>query len=269
MTMNRFSSRSALLLSAIALVAIAGCAASQKTTTTAPPPGPSSPRGREVLEKLAASYATTPDLAIEGTMRASGQPVTVWIDAIVRRRDSLKLVMTGPFGIPVGAMSATPDRFIFFNAQEGEAVEGVPDRPTFEKLLTVGLDYAEMASLLRGELPAIPSLDSLTVVEDGDLLVYRVRNGSMREEFTIDSKELAVRSYSRSVVHPDTTVEELAIRYDNFTRLGARTFPRKGVVDVRGGIQRISIAIEKLATEIPSGETFAIDIPAGVPRKKL
>lgn len=263
------------ILTLLAVLTLAGCASTRQTTSGAAAGatgGADTVRpalGAELLREVAAGYQSIPALSINGTMKATGQPVTVWIDAIIRRRDSLKIVLNGPFGIPIGAMSATSSNFLFFNTQEGEVVEGTPDRRTFSQLLMVELDYQEMVSLLRGELPRIPAEGSYTATENDGLLSFVVNGPDMREEFTIDPDDRTVRSYGRWIVRPDTTLPELAISYDNFTKLGDRRFPRRAVVDVQGGAQRISITIDKLAADIPAGRSFALDVPAGIPRRRL
>ena len=99
-------------------------------------------------------------LTLRGNMMVTGAPVTIIFDALVRSRDSLRIDLTGPFDIPVGALSATPANFLFFNAQEAEAIEGSPDRETFAKLMQLDLEYDEMVSMLRGELPRFPAAGS-------------------------------------------------------------------------------------------------------------
>jgi hypothetical protein len=254
------------LTACILALAAAGCATTRTTERqTVPPPA----RTRDLLGELKAAYATTPMLSINGTLKATGQPITVWLDAIIRRRDSLKILLTGPFGVPIGAMSATPSHFLFFNTQDAEAIEGEPDRETFAKLLMVNLNYDEMISLLRGEIPHVPEEGSYTVEESEGLWTYRIGGIGTREEFTIDPEDLSVRSYNRWTMQGDSALPEIAITYSDFVTLGRRRFPRQALVDILGGEQRIRVAIEKLADAVAADRTFAIDVPAGVPRRKI
>lgn len=265
MTLFRTTIRIPLVASMLA-IAMFGCAGPRQATREIPA---AQAPGRDFLGELRQSYQSTPSLSISGTLKATGQPITIWLDAIIRRRDSLKILLTGPFGISIGAMSATDSRFLFFNTAAAEAMEGVPDRETFSQILMVDLDYQEMISLLRGEVPHIPSAGSYTLHTDGDLLTYRVEGEGMREEFSLDSSDLSIRSYNRWTVRPDTVLPEIAIAYSSFTNLDGRRFPRQAMVDVRGGAQRIQISLDKISDVIAADRTFAIDIPAGIPRKKI
>ena len=161
------------------VLAFAGCTAPRRVTGGEVDHDP-------VLRMLEASYASTQDLTVEGNLKISGVPVTVWFDAFVRSRDSMKIVLTGPFGMSVGAMSATPEYFLFFNPELGEAVEGRPDRQTFQQLILIGLDYNEMISLLRGEIPRVPAAGEYTAAVEEDGIRYIVERAGQREEFLVD-----------------------------------------------------------------------------------
>src|SRR5687768_6563949 len=70
------------------------------------------------LRAIATGYRSTPDMTIEGTVKVSGIPATVWFDAVIRERDSMKITLVGPFGMALGAMSATRSEFEFYKADE-------------------------------------------------------------------------------------------------------------------------------------------------------
>jgi hypothetical protein len=246
-----------------ALLVVAGCGGSGGTVK------PSGVDHDPVLRRLEASYASTPDLTVEGNLKITGVPATVWFDAYVRGRDSMKIVLNGPFGIPVGAMGATPESFLFFNPEMGEAIEGAPDRETFQKLILVGLDYEEMISLLRGEIPRIPRKGEYTVSEEDGDLRFVVESAGRREEFLVDPSGPDVESYRRSLVRPDTTIVEIDIQYTTFFTVAERRFPRNVTVDVAGGAQRIRVAVEKVNPSIDAEESLAITIPGGVPRRRI
>lgn len=222
-----------------------------------------------MLRRLEGSYASTRDLTVEGNLKISGVPATIWFDAFVRARDSMKILLTGPFSIPVGAMSATPGSFLFFNPDAGEAIEGRPDRETFQKLMLVALDYNEMISLLRGEIPHIPAANEYTATEDDGDIRFVVEAAGRREEFVVDPELPAVESYRRSLVRPDTTLVELDITYQNFTTVGERRFARNVLVDVAGGAQRIRVTVDKVTPSIDAEQSLMITIPGGIPRRRI
>lgn len=244
-----------------ALMLLAGCGAGKRTAAA-------DQEGAKLLERLRQSYQSTPLLTIDGTMIVSG--ATIAFDAILKERDSLKINLVGPFAVPVGALSATPEAFLFFNALEGEVVEGRPDRRTFGELMRLDMGYDEMASMLRGELPRIPEPGGFTTTVVDGLYHYTVPGGGTIERFVIDPADLAVTEYSRSRDSGgDRPFVEIAIDFKRFYTLGERKFPREAYVEINNNEQSVAIKIEKVRDQIDAGRSFALDIPAGIPRRRL
>lgn len=263
---------------ALALALLAGCASASRTTTdTGDRSGSDSAanangaieRADLLLAGLRRSYESTPMLSLNGDMKISGIGATVWFDALVRGRDSLRINLVGPFGVPVGALSATRDQFLFFNAQEGEAIEGIPDRETFGKLMQLELEYNEMISMLRGELPRIPEPGSYQAEERDDMMHYTVRTARGVESFTIDIDEQAVTGYRRMIGSGSQAVEEFSVTYRDFQSLGDRKFPKRASVSIANGAQKVAVTVEKLRNRIDDTRSCALDLPPGIERKRL
>jgi hypothetical protein len=268
-TVRSFVHRSFGFLVLVAVLA-GGCTGSKSTTTPA-----SSTTADNVLRELQKAYQSTPNLSIEGEMKISGVPATVWFDAFIKRTDSMKVLLTLPFGLPGGGMSATPEHFIFYQIQEGVAHEGHPDRETFAKLMQVGLNYDELMALLRGEVPKLPAPGSYTATEQEGYIIYHVSTGPVVEEIMVDPTLPVVKTYIRRRIDPnaaDTTsgsVTELAINYDNFRLLGSRRFAYRAMVNIRDGEQTINVKITKASDKLPDGESLALDVPQGIERRRL
>ena len=223
----------------------------------------------DLLERLRSSYATTPMLAIEGTMKISGMPVTIWFDALARNRDSLMIGLTGPFSMPVGALGATPDYFIFFNAQEGAAYEGRPDRSTFAKLMSIDMDYQQMISMIRGEIPNLPATGEYVAERRDDLVYYRVSRAGVNEDFTIDPETLMALDYRRWRESGSRQVTDLSIRFRERLRVGGRSVPRKAFVEINDNEQSISIEVDKASDNISEDRSLIVELPPGTPRKRI
>lgn len=239
---------------------LGGCAATRTATTS---------QADAALRAIEAGYRATPDMAIEGSVKVSGLGITVWVDALIRSRDSMKISMTGPFAMPLGAMSATREAFEFYKADEDIVLLGTPDRATFEKLLLLPLDYTELVALLRGEIPRVPSADEYDVRAEGGLLYYTVRRPGQLEELTVDPSSAIVTGYTRSRVVEGAAQQELAIAYSQFATFGGRQLARRASVEINGGAQRLSVAIDEVDATIPADESLALEIDPGVERRRF
>jgi hypothetical protein len=245
-----------------AVILFAGCSGSGSATR-------STEETDRLLKQLESSYNATPMLTIEGSMLLSGMPVKVWIDAFVRKRDSLKIILTGPFGVPAGALSATPGTLQFYNPQENAVFEGKPDRETFRKMILVDIGYEEMIALLRGELPRIPEPGAYTSEKTDDGVRFTVREGNVTETFTIDLDDLRVLDYERRRTVGESQVIDMTIEYDRYREFGDRMFPYKATVKIASGTQTIWITVDKVRDGVEDDQNFALDVPNGIERRKI
>lgn len=247
-----------LLIAMLALFAAAGCGIARQASTS---------DAERILRTIDSGYRASPDMAIEGTVRVSGVPATVWFDALIRARDSMKITLIGPFGIPLGAMSATRRAFEFYKADEDIVVFGAPDRPTFSKLLMIPLDYDELIALLRGEIPRVPMSGEYTARPDGELLVFTVERDDRVEQIAVDPAVGAVRTYRRSLMLGDSAIVELEITYSAFEPFAGRQLARRALVDVAAGAQRINVTVDDVAAELPEDAVFGLEVPPGTVRQ--
>ncbi|MCB0713996.1 MAG: DUF4292 domain-containing protein [Ignavibacteriae bacterium] len=228
-----------------------------------------------ILSKIEASYRTTSDLTLKGTMKISVAPVTIWYEAAVKEHDSLKIVMNGPFGIAVGALAATPEHFTFLNFQDGIAYEGKPDRQTLERASTLKLNYQEIVSLMRCEVPHIPTKDEMEegkmeVEQKDGRITYTIPQEGITESFTVDPDNLVILEYKQTRKVNGKEVTDLLVTYNKFFhKVGSRKFPEEAKMEVNGGEMKMTVTFEKVKGEIPADERLAINIPAGMDRESL
>jgi hypothetical protein len=247
-----------------ALLAVAGC----RTTRLA-----AIGEAETTLRSIETGYASTPDMSLEGTVRVSGIGATVWVDALVRGHDSLKITLTGPFAIPFGALSATRSRFEFYKADEDIVLVGAPDRRTFEKLLMIPLEYDELVALLRGEVPHVPAPGEYEAQAREGSLVYTTHRGERDEErieeIVVDPTRQAVTAYRRFRRNGDTTAEELSITYSSFAPFGSRQLARRAAVDIAGGAQHIAVSLDRFDARLAEDASLALDVPEGTERREF
>lgn len=261
---NRLGQSFRIIATWLPLVAIVGLVAGCAATASKDASG-----AEKVLTELRRSYQTTPDRHMNGTLIASGMPVTVWFDAIVKSHDSLKIIMNGPFGIPVGALGATPGSFLFLNVPESMALEGTPNRETFQKMLGIGLSYQEIVALLRGEIPNLPASGNYTADMSNDLLRYSVTAADHVEQFTVDPATLDIVDYVRRRRAADTIVDEITISYKNFIERNGVRFARRAQVRVAAGEQTMQVNFDDVRNQVPEDADCIVEVPAGTSRQKL
>lgn len=229
-----------------------------------------------ILQKIRASYDGTPDLTLEGTMKASGVPATINFDAWVKRYDSLRMTMTGPFGMAIGGLGATNEKFTFVNAFEGKVYTGKPDRNTLSRAARLSLDYRELTALMRAEIPRFPEKGALArgevvATQEGGELTYTIRRGDTVEQFVIDPGKLVILSYAQQIERkgskPDVLVE---VSYDKFfAKVDDRFFPEEAVMSVDNGGMVVRVTIDRVRSGVPAETKMTIDIPKSMEIERL
>lgn len=230
----------------------------------------------DILSRVQRTYHATPDMTMKGTMKISGVPATIWFETYVRKYDSLKMVLTGPFGMSVGALGSTPAHFTFLELfQENVAYEGRPDRETFSKAMQLGLGYREIVALMRCEVPHIPTAEdmsagTLMVRNEGDLIHYTIPQLKSTESFTVDTKKLVITRYSLKRTYGNTEITELDVTYRNFfSKVEGRYFPEEAVAVLNDGQQTLNLTIDRVKGTIESDTRLSVDVPAGMERRTL
>ena len=101
--------------------------------------------------------------------------------AVVAGRDSLRLELYGPLGMPVGMLYAQPQHAVFYDIWRNVVLEGRSPTAVLAQLLPLTLPYPLLLALLRQELPRLAAFQTgwdaqrrLLVVRDSSGVVIAV-----------------------------------------------------------------------------------------------
>ena len=147
----------------------------------------------------------------------------------LKKPDSLRIELNGPFGIHVGTLALSPQQFVFYNWREHNATVGKPDGTTLKSMFRMTLQYDEILGLFTGEFLSHDERDSLelfSVIDD--LYVIRYRASAGVKEYRIDPEAFSVASYRLLDANGKVMVLAIASRFDN--EQGVNMPDRKSVV---------------------------------------
>ncbi len=135
--------------------------------------------------------------------------------ADVRKPDSLKLELSGPFGIHVGTLLLSREQFMFYNWRENIATIGKPDGSTLQSMFRLKLRFDEILNAFTGEFLSPRSSDTLETfgVEEG-LYLLRYRSADGVHEYRIDGDAFVVTSYRLLDSLGKPSLIALASRFD-------------------------------------------------------
>ena len=117
-------------------------------------------------------------------------------DLRLKKPDSLRLDLRGPFGVRGGTLLLERSRFLFYNAVNNTVQTGSPDSGTLRKITRLPLAFDDALRVFSGDFPAVLTTDSLEQVSERDghmFLSYRTTSGTTSYE--IDEESSIVTGY--------------------------------------------------------------------------
>lgn len=115
---------------------------------------------------------------------------------LLKKPDSLRVELNGPFGIRVGTLMLSRDQFLYYNRMDNSAVVGKPDGSTLNSLFRIRLKFDEVLHAFTGEFPSPAGGDTLEKfgVENG-LYLLRYHGGDCSREYLVDPDGFVVTGY--------------------------------------------------------------------------
>lgn len=114
----------------------------------------------------------------------------------LRKPDSLRVEINGPFGIRLATLMLSRSHYLFYSFPERRAISGTPDGTTFTSMFNLKLEFDEALHAFTGEFPPITTSDSLLRFDvEADQYRALYKNGEATKEYRIDGDRFVVTSY--------------------------------------------------------------------------
>ncbi len=177
---------------AAGLIVLAGCAATKKATvdrTLLPGEIFSHVRDRNArVQTLQGSGLLTVE-SPEGSHNGS-------FDVRVKKPDSVRIELRGPFGVQAGTLLLSRDTFLYYNRLENVAFTGKPNGRTLRSMFRLTMRFDEVLNALTGEFPIAGEADSLIAAAADDRGYHlRYHAGGETREYDIDGESFVVTGY--------------------------------------------------------------------------
>lgn len=145
----------------------------------------------------------------------------------VRKPDSLKVQLSGPFGIRIGTLVLTREEVLYYDWRENTATIGTSDAQTLQSMIRIKLRFDEILRAFTGEFLSITSRDTLSAfsVEEG-LYVLRYRSEEGTKEFRVDGDTFIVTSYRLLDNDGSASLVAFASRFDEISNITVPTLLR-------------------------------------------
>ncbi len=79
----------------------------------------------------------------------------------LKRPDSLWMRFTGPFGISLGTLMLSRQRFVYYNARENRRIVGAPSAETLERVFNLALSFDQILDAVTGSFGIFGAYDTV------------------------------------------------------------------------------------------------------------
>lgn len=149
---------------------------------------------------------------------------TASITVAIKSPDSILIKIEGPFGIDIGSMLLTDERFTYYDSHANRVITGPSTSKNIRSILKVDLTFADVMDVLSGATSLwreSKNPDSVSV--DDDYLLFVFKKGSMKARYWIDPERSVV---IRCEIDEDETGPLIETRYRRFSQFNTVIVPR-------------------------------------------
>ena len=148
-------------------------------------------------------------------------------DVMLKKPDSLRIEFSGPFGIHVGTLMLSREKFLFYNSMENKVVTGTPDGNTLHSMFRLRMNFDEVVRAFTGEFPMDVATDSLIrfdTREDQYLLTFHKNSSTV--EYYVDNGAFVVTTYRVLDLQGNAILTAFASRMENASNVAIPTLLR-------------------------------------------
>lgn len=136
----------------------------------------------------------------------------------IKKPDSLKIELAGPFGISVGTLLMSRHNFVFFNSIENRSVKGKTDSNFLSSIVNMPITFDEILNIFTGSY-FYSSTDFANAEMNTNEDYYLIRNNheSTTKEIWIDRKTINVKKLLEIGKNRTIDLEASAKSYENIS----------------------------------------------------
>ncbi len=171
---------------------------------------------------------------------------------IINKPDSIYLSIMGPFGVELAQVLVTEENFVFYDALENTAYEGVPSNETLQDIFHINLPFNDIIDAFVGSVNLTRNLykvpDEYKVDYDQYVLTYVDSVMNTKTQYHVDVRELGITKY-----YLWNSRNKLALQgdYSKFNLMQGVPVPYKIEVERPQEKQRISINYKNMEANNP------------------
>lgn len=163
-------------------------------------------------------------------------------EVFIKRPDSLKIVIYGPFGIDLAQILLTKNNFKFYDVMNNTLHTGKVNNEVLKSIIKMNISFSELYESLTGAMSFSDKLSTIPTImnnTDGTLeLTYVDSLANRKSTYRINSADLTVNSYKVTTM---LNKEILTGAYQNYKSYDEIAIPRNTVLEYKENKQKLTI----------------------------
>jgi len=177
----------------------------------------------------------------------------------LRKPDSLLVLLEGPFGIDLGTIFLSREKYVMFNSMENRVITGTPTSDAMQSVMPFDLTYDQILGAFCGGFPLPHAGDSLQAYSvDDDLFFLSFTSGTSLYKYWIDNKYLLVSRFEMWDAGGHAVIRARAFA---FTEEDGVSAPRRITVSFPEEQRQLGIFYSSLTLNEPH-PSFVYSIPS-------
>jgi hypothetical protein len=178
----------------------------------------------------------------------------------MKKPDSLLVRFEGPFGMDVGMMFLSRDRYVVYNGMQNQVITGVPTTGSLRAVIPFDLTHEQILDAFSGAFSLPENRSSLSAYAiDNDRFYMSFVDGYHRREYWIDHRYLTVARLEVRHIDDNTLVMQASL--SSFLEENEATAPRRVVVRFPEERRQVAISYQVMSIN-RTPPRFAFSIPS-------
>jgi len=190
-------------------------------------------------------------------------------EVYLKKPDSLKFIIYGPFGIDLAQALITNSEFMFYDAMKNVVYKGRSDNDILKKIFHIDLSFAELIDAFAGSVNLTNKLrlepDKFNFTDDNYFLTYYDSLAGKQSDYQIQIDNLAITNYKLYKM-PDILMFEGI--YSDFEAINKVAIPYLTTIQNKISNQKVTIDYRRINVN-EEIEQLTLDIPTDAKIKEL
>ena len=183
-------------------------------------------------------------------------------EVYLKKPDSLKFIIYGPFGIDLAQALVTNSEFVFHDVMKNVVYKGRSDTDILKKIFHIDLSFLELVDAFAGAVNLTDKLrlepDSFNLSGDNYQLSYNDTLAGKQSEYIVQINNLAIKNYKLYKTPNILLFEGIYSEFDVFNNVA---IPYLTVIENKSNSQKVTIDYRNITVN-EKIENLKLDIPS-------